>query len=77
MNQALMNPTWACPPCRGFCNCSICRFVLSLTKTDHSREHYFLQLLIFNYLGIGRARERRVFLSSLRKPRGMTMSPPT
>merc|ERR1719458_1873780 len=23
--EALMNPTWACPPCRGFCNCSICR----------------------------------------------------
>lgn len=22
---ALMNPTWCCPPCRGFCNCSICR----------------------------------------------------
>jgi len=20
-----LNPTWACPPCRGFCNCSICR----------------------------------------------------
>merc|ERR1712209_7807 len=19
------NPTWACPPCRNFCNCSICR----------------------------------------------------
>ena len=26
LNQALMNPTWACPPCRGFCNCSICRY---------------------------------------------------
>jgi len=23
--EALMNPTWSCPPCRGFCNCSICR----------------------------------------------------
>jgi len=23
--EALLNPTWACPPCRGFCNCSICR----------------------------------------------------
>merc|ERR1711934_467199 len=23
--EALMNPTWACPPCRGFCNWSICR----------------------------------------------------
>jgi len=23
--EALMNPTWACPPCRNFCNCSICR----------------------------------------------------
>lgn len=22
---ALMNPNWSCPPCRGFCNCSICR----------------------------------------------------
>merc|ERR1712038_1317547 len=25
VRQALLNPTWACPPCRGFCNCSICR----------------------------------------------------
>jgi len=23
--EALMNPTWSCPPCRNFCNCSICR----------------------------------------------------
>jgi len=23
--EALLNPTWMCPPCRGFCNCSICR----------------------------------------------------
>jgi len=23
--EALMNPSWSCPPCRGFCNCSICR----------------------------------------------------
>ena len=23
--EALMDPHWACPPCRGFCNCSICR----------------------------------------------------
>ena len=23
--EALMDPEWACPPCRGFCNCSICR----------------------------------------------------
>ncbi|XP_060857777.1 uncharacterized protein LOC132935300 [Metopolophium dirhodum] len=23
--QALLNPVWACPPCRGQCNCSICR----------------------------------------------------
>jgi len=23
--EALMNPDWKCPPCRGFCNCSICR----------------------------------------------------
>lgn len=21
----LLNPKWACPPCRGYCNCSICR----------------------------------------------------
>merc|ERR1712088_154947 len=25
VRQALLNPTWSCPPCRGFCNCSICR----------------------------------------------------
>merc|ERR1719370_2732050 len=25
VKEALLNPTWACPPCRGFCNCSICR----------------------------------------------------
>ncbi|XP_001602151.2 cell division cycle-associated protein 7 [Nasonia vitripennis] len=23
--EALQNPHWACPPCRGLCNCSICR----------------------------------------------------
>ncbi|XP_015368742.1 PREDICTED: cell division cycle-associated protein 7-like [Diuraphis noxia] len=23
--EALLNPEWACPPCRGHCNCSICR----------------------------------------------------
>lgn len=23
--DVLLNPTWACPPCRGQCNCSICR----------------------------------------------------
>ncbi|XP_017889579.1 cell division cycle-associated protein 7-like [Ceratina calcarata] len=23
--EALKNPTWSCPPCRGLCNCSICR----------------------------------------------------
>lgn len=23
--EALLNPVWACPPCRGECNCSICR----------------------------------------------------
>jgi len=23
--EALMDPHWACPPCRNFCNCSICR----------------------------------------------------
>merc|ERR1712098_854882 len=23
--EALMDPDWSCPPCRGFCNCSICR----------------------------------------------------
>ncbi|XP_001944678.1 cell division cycle-associated protein 7 [Acyrthosiphon pisum] len=23
--SVLVNPKWACPPCRGYCNCSICR----------------------------------------------------
>jgi len=23
--EALMDPNWSCPPCRNFCNCSICR----------------------------------------------------
>ena len=23
--EALMDPNWSCPPCRKFCNCSICR----------------------------------------------------
>ncbi|KAL5236969.1 hypothetical protein ACI65C_004379 [Semiaphis heraclei] len=23
--NVLLNPKWACPPCRGYCNCSICR----------------------------------------------------
>lgn len=24
-HQVLLNPSWKCPPCRGLCNCSICR----------------------------------------------------
>ena len=23
--EALLDPEWSCPPCRNFCNCSICR----------------------------------------------------
>jgi len=23
--EALQNPTWICPVCRGICNCSLCR----------------------------------------------------
>ncbi|XP_050545497.1 uncharacterized protein LOC126907882 [Daktulosphaira vitifoliae] len=23
--EVLLNPKWVCPPCRGYCNCSICR----------------------------------------------------
>lgn len=23
--EALLDPEWECPPCRGLCNCSICR----------------------------------------------------
>merc|ERR1712112_624410 len=23
--EALLDPNWKCPPCRNFCNCSICR----------------------------------------------------
>ena len=23
--DALLDPDWKCPPCRGICNCSICR----------------------------------------------------
>ncbi|XP_069052897.1 cell division cycle-associated protein 7a isoform X2 [Lepisosteus oculatus] len=25
VRQALLDPTWFCPPCRGICNCSFCR----------------------------------------------------
>lgn len=25
VREALLNPKWMCPPCRGLCNCSICR----------------------------------------------------
>ena len=39
--QALLNPTWACPPCRGFCNCSICRFGFKpcLVPKQLSKKH--------------------------------------
>lgn len=25
IKEALLDPNWSCPPCRGICNCSICR----------------------------------------------------
>ncbi|XP_069826308.1 cell division cycle-associated protein 7-like [Dendropsophus ebraccatus] len=25
VREALLNPDWTCPPCRGICNCSFCR----------------------------------------------------
>jgi len=25
VKEALLNPNWVCPPCRGVCNCSFCR----------------------------------------------------
>lgn len=25
VREALLNPKWMCPPCKGLCNCSICR----------------------------------------------------
>ncbi|KAI4477908.1 hypothetical protein M0804_012388 [Polistes exclamans] len=31
--KALKNPKWACPPCRGLCNCSICRTKNGLAPT--------------------------------------------
>ncbi|KAF3421811.1 hypothetical protein E2986_08675 [Frieseomelitta varia] len=30
---ALKDPDWACPPCRGLCNCSICRTKSGLSPT--------------------------------------------
>merc|ERR1711874_757292 len=45
VRQALLNPTWACPPCRGFCNCSICRFgfELCLVPKQPSKNNLFVQ----------------------------------
>ncbi|XP_031842774.1 uncharacterized protein LOC116431457 [Nomia melanderi] len=31
--EALKDPNWACPPCRGLCNCSICRTRSGLRPT--------------------------------------------
>ncbi|XP_029659280.1 cell division cycle-associated protein 7-like [Formica exsecta] len=31
--EALKDPDWACPPCRGLCNCSICRTRSGLCPT--------------------------------------------
>ncbi|XP_072759124.1 cell division cycle-associated 7-like protein isoform X2 [Anoplolepis gracilipes] len=31
--EALKDPDWACPPCRGLCNCSICRTRSGLPPT--------------------------------------------
>ncbi|XP_076651030.1 uncharacterized protein LOC143358059 [Halictus rubicundus] len=31
--EALKDPKWACPPCRGLCNCSICRTRSGLPPT--------------------------------------------
>ncbi|XP_003705903.2 uncharacterized protein LOC100881398 [Megachile rotundata] len=31
--EALKDPDWACPPCRGLCNCSICRTRSGLRPT--------------------------------------------
>lgn len=31
--EALQDPNWACPPCRGLCNCSICRTRNGLAPT--------------------------------------------
>ncbi|XP_076631735.1 uncharacterized protein LOC143346925 [Colletes latitarsis] len=31
--KALKDPNWACPPCRGLCNCSICRTRSGLRPT--------------------------------------------
>ena len=31
--DALKDPNWACPPCRGLCNCSICRTRSGLPPT--------------------------------------------
>lgn len=31
--EALKDPDWACPPCRGLCNCSICRTRCGLRPT--------------------------------------------
>ena len=34
--KALKDPNWACPPCRGICNCSICLKKLEKKKLDSS-----------------------------------------
>ncbi|XP_050425991.1 uncharacterized protein LOC126836534 [Adelges cooleyi] len=37
--EVLLNPKWACPPCRGLCNCSICRRKVGMEPTGTLVPH--------------------------------------
>lgn len=36
--EALLNPTWACPICRGICNCSFCRKAKELAEKNYTAD---------------------------------------
>uniref|UniRef100_T1J8D1 Zinc-finger domain-containing protein n=1 Tax=Strigamia maritima TaxID=126957 RepID=T1J8D1_STRMM len=43
VEDALLNPLWSCPPCRGICNCSFCRQKDGYNSTGiliHEAKHF-------------------------------------
>ncbi|KAI8495954.1 hypothetical protein Bbelb_263700 [Branchiostoma belcheri] len=55
VKEALMDPNWTCPPCRGICNCSFCRakkgrgatgiLIHAAKHHGHDNVHAFLKSL--------------------------------
>jgi len=49
--EALMDPSWECPPCRGICNCSFCletptgQLFNLARKLGHASVHHYLEHL--------------------------------